>query len=63
MNKKYTYQGMVYAFDSLVATQWEGSTWAISEVKAVANLKHRFRQSAGIVNHIPITFSGKMTVV
>ena len=59
-NKKYTYQGAVYAFGSLVATKWEASTWAPSEAKAVSNLKHRFRQFAGIVGHTPITFSGKI---
>lgn len=62
MSRKYTYRGAVYAFDSLVAVHWEASTWAISEAKAVANLKYRFRQSAGMVNHTPITFSGRLIV-
>lgn len=62
MSRKYTYQGAVYAFDNLVVAHWEASTWAISEQKAVANLKFRFRQSAGMVNHIPITFSGRLIV-
>lgn len=62
MSRKYTYQGAVYAFDNLVVAHWEASTWAISEAKAVANLKHRFRQTSGMVNHIPITFSGKLII-
>lgn len=62
MSKKYTYRGAVYAFGNLVTARWEASTWAISESKAVANLKYRFRQVAGMVNYIPITFSGKFIV-
>ena len=63
MSRKYTYRGAVYAFDSLVAAHWEASTWAISEAKAVVNLKYRFRQSAGMANHTPITFSGRLIVL
>ncbi len=62
MSRKYTYRGAVYAFDNLVTTHWEASTWANSEAKAVANLKHRFRQFAGMVNHIPITLPGILIV-
>ena len=62
MSRKYTYRGAVYAFDDLVMANWEASTWAVSEAKAVANLKYRFRQFAGMVNHTPITFSGKLIV-
>lgn len=47
MSRKYTYKGAVYAFDNLVAAHWEASTWAISEAKAVSNLKYRFRKTAG----------------
>ena len=62
MSRKYTYRGAVYAFGNLVTAHWEASTWAISEAKAVANLKYRFRKYAGIVNHVPITFSEKLVV-
>lgn len=62
MSRKYTYRGAVYAFDNLVAAHWEASTWAISEAKAVANLKYRFRKFAGMVNHVPITFSGNIII-
>ncbi len=62
MSRKYTYKGAVYVFKNLVATKWEASTWAISEAKAIANLKYRFKQSAGIVSHTPITFSGELLV-
>lgn len=63
MSTKYTYKGAVYAFDNLIAAHWEASTWATSEAKAVSNLKHRFRKTAGLVNYTPITFSGKITVL
>lgn len=60
MGKKYTYKGAVYAHGSLVSSNWEASTWAISEEKAMSNLKYRFRKFAGMVNNTPITFSGKI---
>ena len=58
MSKKYTYKGAVYAFNKLVATHWEASTWAVSEAKAAANLKHRFRKQVRIANHTPIVLDG-----
>lgn len=61
MSKKYTYKGAVYAFNNLVSTHWEASTWAISEKKAISNLKYRFRKYAGL-NQVPIRFSGTLTV-
>ena len=60
MGRKYSYKGAVYVFGSLVSTHWEASTWAVSEAKAVSNLKYQFRKHAGVVNSAPITFSGKV---
>ncbi len=62
MSRKYTYEGAVYAFDNLAARHWKASTWAVSEARAISNLKYRFRQSAGMVHHTPITFDGRLTV-
>ena len=62
MSKKYTYEGAVYAFDNLASSHWTASTWAVSESRAISNLKYRFRRFAGMVNNTPITFSGKLTV-
>lgn len=62
MSRKYTYKGAVYAFDNLIAVCWEASTWAISEAKAVSNLKYQFRRAAGIANYTPISLPGKLTV-
>lgn len=62
MSRKYTYKGAVYVFNNIVANYWEASTWAISEAKAVANLKYRFRKDTGMVNSVPITLTGKITV-
>lgn len=61
MSKLYTYKGAVYAFDRLVSCNWEASTFAPSEKKAISNLKHRFRNAIGAVNHTPISFSGNIT--
>ena len=62
MSKRYTYKGAVYAFNNLITSHWEASTWAVSEAKAMTNLKHRFRKSVGMLNHIPITLPGKITL-
>lgn len=62
MGRQYTYEGAVYAFNDIVSYRWKASTWAVSKEKAIANLKYRFRKSAGMIQSIPITFSGKITV-
>lgn len=60
MQNKYTYEGPVYVFDTLAERSWKASTIAVSEAKAVSNLKYRFRKESGLVNNIPIKLIGKI---
>ena len=58
----YTYCGPVLEFDKLIANNWRGQTYAISEAKARSNLAYRFKMDTGRVPRTKITLPGKITV-
>ena len=62
MSRKYVYEGAVYAFDSLVVMRWKASTWAISEAKAISNLKFRFRNEFNYSRCTPLDMPGRLTI-
>ena len=41
----YNYQGPVWKFDQLVATDWTGETVAISRNKALSNLTYQYKKA------------------
>ena len=42
---KYTYDGPVLEFDTLVASHWKGETMAPSKQKARSNLAYQFKKT------------------
>lgn len=60
MNKQlYSYQGAVKHFDTLVANNWCGTTYAGSEKQAASNLAYQFKKSAGYAPSTKISLCGK----
>ena len=41
---RYTYNGPVYEFDKLIASNWNGETCAPSEARARTNLAYQFKK-------------------
>lgn len=60
---KYSYRGPVMEFDRCVADHWEGSTYAVSEKKARANLIFRYKQEHYLVLNTKISLPGKIIMV
>ena len=58
----YSYNGPVCEFNKIVANNWSGQTYAVSETKARANLAHQFKKDTGRVPRSNITLPGKIVV-
>lgn len=58
----YYYSGPVMEFDGCIADKWEGSTRAVSEKKARANLTYQYKVSNGKAPRSKITLPGKLIV-
>lgn len=43
MKSKFVYEGPVTSFGKLIANNWHGETWAVSEAKALSNLSYQFK--------------------
>ena len=59
---KYIYHGPVVS-DNLTSYHWNGETYAISEKKAITNLKYHFRKENGLPLNCKIEFPGKIKIV
>lgn len=60
---QYTYKGPVLYFDDCIASNWSGSTYAVSEDKARNNLTHRFKKENNYAKNAMISLPGKMILV
>lgn len=60
---KYSYCGPVMEFDRCVADHWEGSTYAVSEKKARANLIFRYKQENYLMPNAKVSLPGKIIMV
>lgn len=58
----YYYYGPVMEFNRYIADKWEGSTRAVSEKKARANLTYQYKVSNGKAPRSKITLPGKLIV-
>lgn len=59
----YEYEGPIMFFNTCVASNWRGSTYAVSEVEARNNLTY---QAKKLLNKLPstrVTLPGKITLV
>ena len=60
--QKYTYEGPVTAFGRCIANNWYGSTYAVSEEKARANLEYQFKKQTGKSPNSKVELAGKVTL-
>lgn len=60
---QYTYNGPVMEFAKCIATNWRGTTFAVSEKKARANLVHQYKVQTGRVPSAKITLPGNLTCI
>jgi hypothetical protein len=58
MKQKYIYRGIVKEFDRIIQSNWEGSTYAVSEAKARANLTFQWKREHGRAANCKITLPG-----
>ena len=58
----YYYSGPVMEFDRCITDKWEGSTRAVSEKKARANLTYQYKVSNGKAPRSKITLPGKLII-
>ena len=56
----YSYSGPVLEFDKIIANNWCGETYAVSEAKARSNLAYQFKRDYGRVPRSKITLPGKI---
>lgn len=57
---KYTYNGPVTSFDTLIANNWKGATMAKTEKKARSNLAYQFKKSNNLLPSAKIELPGKV---
>ena len=60
---KYTYDGPVKEFDTIIANRWISSTLAVSEKKARANLAYQYKKRTNRSPASRITLPGKIEMV
>lgn len=63
MKQQYSYEGPVMEFDSVIARNWRGTTYAVSENKARCNLAYQFKKENNRVAATKITLPGKIVAV
>ena len=51
---KYIYKGPVKKFDTVVETNWTGTTYAISEIKARSNLAYQYKKRVSLPGKIEL---------
>ena len=57
---RYTYDGPVYEFDTLICSRWRGETVAPTEKKARTNLAYQFKKATNRVARTKISLPGKL---
>lgn len=62
-NHKYTYDGPVMFFNTLVADHWKGETIAPSERKARSNLTYQVKKQMNLIASTKVELPGKIKMV
>lgn len=60
---KYVYNGPVLEFDRLLTDHWKAETMAVSESKAISNLKYQFKKDHNRLVGSNISLPGKIRMV
>ena len=61
--QKFSYDGPVLYFGTLVADHWKGETMASSEKKAKSNLKYQVKKQMNLVVGTKVDLPGKVKMV
>lgn len=61
--KQYVYEGPVMVFETCVASEWRGTTYAVSEAKARSNLVYQAKKMLGKLPSAKVTLPGKVRLV
>ncbi len=62
MMNEYTYEGAVIVYGRCDVAKWKASTRAISQEKAISNLKHQFRKMRNMAPYTKLVLPGKITI-
>lgn len=57
---KYTYDGPVMSFETMMTDRWKGETMAPSEKKARSNLTYQAKKQLNLIAGTRITLPGKI---
>lgn len=60
---KYSYDGPVKEFDTIITDHWKGETVAPTESKAKSNLAYQFKKQTKRIPATKITLPGKLVKV
>lgn len=58
--KLYIYDGPVESFNACIDQKWTAETYAVSEKKALSQLKYRYKREYGLVANARINLPGKI---
>ena len=58
--QEWWFSGSVYVFDTEVARNYEASTMAVSEKKAISNIIYRFKKETGRAPTCKVSLVGKI---
>lgn len=61
--KKYTYDGPVMEFTTILTWHWAATTYAPSEKKARSNLAYQYKKQYGKSSDSRITLPGEIVLV
>lgn len=60
---KYSYDGPVMEFNTLIDNRWEGETIAPNENKAKSNLAYQYKKQHNKLPSAKISFPGKVIII
>lgn len=60
---RYSYEGPVKEFDTIISSLWKGTTYAESEKKAKNNLAYQYKKTHGKANSSKISLPGKLKII
>jgi hypothetical protein len=61
MMEHYIYEGPVFGLQRIMTEKWRSETYAVSERKAIANLKYQFKKQYGLATMSKIFLPNKLT--
>lgn len=60
---KYAYNGPVMEFGRCIIDNWKGTTYAVSEKKAISNLEFQFKKQNNKLPSSSVRLTGKLKIL